>query len=294
MSVKSLNQEFVTFKATLNRQDKTVKEYITSVERFQSYLKEKSDLSFLLEKHMTDVTYKVAQDYIIYLKTELGLAHASVRKALVGIQEYYKFLSYKEMVQVSPFAQVNIPKDLVIEEKQYMALEEGDELINAVDTISKKCSLALMVKLGLRIEEVCNVEVDKIDLNKGSMTILRKGNKMHTLPIPSSLKEVLSAQVVDSKSKGNKYLFQSPVKKDSPVTTMAIRKVFDGAVDRLGKEGKEYHPHSLRSIFGRNLRANGFALEEVQKLMNHSSSSTTLKHYLSAEDVAMNSKMANM
>ncbi|MFY9813485.1 MAG: tyrosine-type recombinase/integrase [Dehalococcoidales bacterium] len=118
-------------------------------------------------------------------------------------------------------------------------------------------------KTGLRREEMSNLTVGDINLERGYLEVRQgKGGKDRIIDLTPSL-QISLATFTKGKQKGEKVFGISPTN-ISYVVHWAARKA-----------GVDIHTHSLRHFFGQSLVDTGTDLETVRRLMGHSSLRTT-------------------
>ena len=296
MSVKSLTQDFINYEKSLNLRDKTIAEYVRGIERFADWLKEELKLSFLLDSTIAKVDHATAQDYTFSLrelKSKGGreLAHASAKKEIVSVQEFYKFLMTKRLVSVNPFREVKIAKDVVTPERRFLKVSEGFDIVKSIDSPIENLRLSILANMGLRVGELVALEVKNFNLEKGTVTFLRKNQEWQTLTIPKTIRKELTVQVEMARHNGQTYLFENK-STGKHITTMAVTKNFKKASAKLGLDS--FSPHALRKVCANNMKLNyGFETEQIREVLNHKSIATT-DIYLSAKESGISDKMANM
>jgi integrase/recombinase XerD len=141
--------------------------------------------------------------------------------------------------------------------------------INDAKDIRDKAILELMYSSGLRVSEVCNLNLKDIKNNK-SIKVLGKGSKERVLPITNRAYEYINKYVEHSRDnfvneKSYSYLF------------LGIRggKLSDREIRRIVKLRVGTFPHSLRHTFATHLLDGGADLRIVQELLGHNDPSTT-------------------
>ena len=118
-------------------------------------------------------------------------------------------------------------------------------------------------KTGLRREEISNLTVGNINLERGYIEVREgKGGKDRIIDLTPSLQKSL-AIYIKGKNKDEKVFGMSP-SNVSYLVHWAARKA-----------GVDIHTHSLRHFFGQSLVDTGTDLETVRRLMGHSSLRTT-------------------
>ncbi|MGM8216873.1 tyrosine-type recombinase/integrase [Bacillaceae bacterium W0354] len=127
----------------------------------------------------------------------------------------------------------------------------------------------LAVNLGLRVQEVCDVKLVDMDVQRGIVRINGKGDKHRIVPLTENTKEAIDnwLKVRDQQSE---YLLVSS--KSNYITTRAIQHIFKKYSSQLGIE---ITPHSLRHTYCKQLAQQGVDIQSIAELAGHSSVDTT-------------------
>lgn len=178
-----------------------------------------------------------------------------------------------------------------------------------------QAALALLVFAGLRIQEVCQVQIRDLDLDGGTVTIRRgKGGKARRVPLHSEALDLLQCYLTETRFPDGLPVMGSEIEREplligkqvatkgqpwAPgVQPQTIRKrlrvLGNVAARQLEKEASNSSdlqqaqelrqtarqvanitPHQLRHSLARRLLRNGASLPEVQRILGHSRLSTT-------------------
>ena len=133
--------------------------------------------------------------------------------------------------------------------------------------------ISLFYGTGLRLEELQNIKMRDIDLDRGMLRIFQgKGKKDRMAIIPKKLMEILAIQI---KLKiPSDYLFTSNrIKK---MDTRSIQKIVTNSAFKAGI-AKTVSPHTLRHSFATHLLVleNGTDIRYIQELLGHAKIETT-------------------
>jgi site-specific recombinase XerD len=130
--------------------------------------------------------------------------------------------------------------------------------------------LLTVLNLGLRVSELCKLNVPDVDFDAGHVLILLgKGGRDRVVPIPEKLQERLRAWIGERKS--------GPVFQNSRGGKLSSRAV-QSMCEQYGKAAglsKKLKPHGLRHTYATMLLERGATIREVQELLGHSSVATT-------------------
>jgi len=125
--------------------------------------------------------------------------------------------------------------------------------------------ITFTVETGLRINEICRLSWNQVDLERGELKIgEQKNGKSSLLPLSLGAREVLRVLTTEKKPQGAVFL-----KGFSPWTDSSLRAAFYKAVKRSGIAPVRFH--DLRHTFATRLVQAGVDLYTVQRLGRWSS-----------------------
>ncbi len=128
----------------------------------------------------------------------------------------------------------------------------------------------LMLFSGLRSAEVLGMEVNDVDIGRGWVRVLGKGDKERRVPLdPDVAGLVQSYLLAERPETASRKLFivaKGP-HRGQPLTPAGLRRVFRYHRERSGVAAG--HPHALRHSFGTALAEAGTDLAVIQALMGH-------------------------
>ncbi len=127
----------------------------------------------------------------------------------------------------------------------------------------------LLYGSGLRISEIAKLSWEQIDLNKAQVKVIGKGRKERSVPLTQESIRCLSEWKLSSL-----FSFLFAGLKGAPLTVRTLQKDCKLFLEEMNWDGKT-NPHTLRHSFATHLLENGADLLAVQKLLGHSSLSTT-------------------
>lgn len=211
--------------------------------------------------------------------TKSGLSARSLARHLSAARGWVKFLAREGIVKRDPTALATRPK---IGRKLPRTLSERDVLslilapnIQTLRGLRDRAMLGLAYACGLRVSELVRLEFGDVDLNRGIIAALGKGQKRRLVPIGEQaidwLKSYLDARALTEGPKTS-LLFPSP--RGGPLTRQGFWKIIGTYGRALGLSGRIY-PHQMRHSFATHLLVGGADLRTVQTLLGHADISTT-------------------
>ena len=139
--------------------------------------------------------------------------------------------------------------------------------------------IAVLYRSGLRISEAMALEPKDLDLDAGSIRVLRgKGGRARTVGIDPAWAGVVSAWMATRTRlglgrRGAVFIARG----NAPLTTVHCRRVLTQLARRAGIE-RRVHPHGLRHTHASELRAEGADVGIISKQLGHRSIATTARY----------------
>jgi len=212
------------------------------------------------------------QSYLLYLITEKKLAYASVNQAACAFRFIFgTVLRWPEVRFDIPMAKV--PKRL----PQILSREEVTRLIDAGATLRGRTLLATAYAAGLRVSEVCALQLTDIESAPDRMCLKvrqgKGGQDRYTLLSPRLL-DTLRHYWCDHRPR--QWLFPNP-SGSAPIDQSTAQRIYCAARDAAGIP-REGGIHTLRHAFATHLLEAGVDLPTIQRLLGHGHIGTTMRY----------------
>jgi integrase/recombinase XerD len=268
-------QDYLTMlRVERNVSPRTLEAYQRDLNQYLSFINDKdiSNLSEISQMHI--------RDYIRILNNN-GLAASSISRIFSSIRSYHKYLSAEQIVTENPTLVLNIPK---IPKKlpEVLMANEIESIIEAIDSSSNfyqrdKAIIEMLYSCGLRVSEICDLNISNLFLDDDMIRIMGKGSKERLLPVGGRAKQFLNQYLIHSrlgfqKDKSSSSVFLS--RNGNPLTRAMINNILRKWTRAAGIL-KKVSPHTLRHSFATHLLEGGADLRFVQALLGHSDISTT-------------------
>ncbi|HZA41273.1 MAG TPA: tyrosine recombinase XerC [Actinomycetota bacterium] len=155
-------------------------------------------------------------------------------------------------------------------------LPPDDDPVGARD----RAVLELLYGAGLRVAELCGLDLEDVDLRHGTIRVVGKGNKERRVPIGEPAIRALRFYLSHARSgfmEGREFVTESHVLfLNSRGRRLSPRSVRALLAKYLAGEGRApVNPHALRHSFATHLLDGGADLRAVQELLGHESLATT-------------------
>jgi len=144
--------------------------------------------------------------------------------------------------------------------------------------VCDKAILEVLFSTGLRVSELCHLNRDSINLERGEFSVKGKGGKIRLVFLSESAKTALK-RYLDKRTDLEESLFITFKKSEKNesrgrMTPRTIERLINYYTRKAGIV-KKVTPHTLRHLFATDLLQNGADLRSVQILLGHSNISTT-------------------
>lgn len=238
----------------------------------ESYLSAIAGLARHYGKRPDELTGDQLQDYLLFLINDRKLAYASVNAAACGMRFFYGQVLGRTTVRLDiPMAKA--PKRL----PQILSREQVVKLIGAARTPRARMLLMTTYSAGLRVSEVCALELTDIESAPDRMCIkVRQGKgakDRYTLLSPRLLDELRAYWRL---CRPRRWLFPN-TDGQAPLYDQTAQRIYCAARDAAGI-APEGGIHTLRHCFATHLLEAGVDLPTLQRLLGHGHVTTTMRY----------------
>ena len=239
-------------------------------------------------KSPNQVTKAHIRSYVAFLTTS-KLARRSISRKKAALGRYFGWLSRNGKVKVDPTLGVKTPSDkgrlpkVLTAEQLRALLERHPEDHPRWRHLRDDAVVEMLYGSGLRVSELCSLDVDSVDSRRGVVRVMGKGNKERQVPVSKpSIEairdwvkvrhEVVGDEESTSQSSRADELALFLNHRGRRITPRDVRRLID---DRAVSPT---HPHALRHTFATHLLDNGADLRTVQELLGHADVATTQRY----------------
>lgn len=213
-------------------------------------------------------------------QTKAKISAKSLYRKLCALRRFFNFLVKEKIITINPCLNLVLPK---VEKKlpKYALVNDIEEMIKAPSSdndlgLRDALIITMLYATGLRVSELINLKISDVDINRGFLSTLGKGNKERVVPLHERAIILFKAYIdgprvnllADSKSdlvfirKGGQILSRQSIWK-------IIKKY------ALLAGIKDLSPHQLRHSFATHLLEGGINLRALQILLGHKDLATT-------------------
>ncbi len=281
MRLNDLKNQFLEYlEIEKNRSERTIVNYNHYLTRF---------LAFAKVNDPGDLNEEDIRKFRLYLNRLIDTHGKPLKKVtqnyhIIAIRAFLKYLAKINVKSVAA-ERIELGKQ---EEREVTFLEpaelerfllspKGDSLTALRD----RAILDTLFSTGLRVSELCALDREEIDLDRGEFGVRGKGSKLRVVFLSDRARHALRAYI-DKRSDADEALFIRIPKNEHfekyenlRLTPRSIQRIVKKYAVIAGIIGKKVSPHGLRHSFATDLLRNGADIRSVQALLGHSSVTTT-------------------
>jgi site-specific recombinase XerD len=251
----------------------TISAYLSDVNLFIEWVGRQSILT------PDAVTKDIVRQYIGFLTT-MKMAKRTTGRKLAALRRYFGWLARNQKISVDPTIGVRTPSDTgrlpkVLTNEQLGALLHTDDTDQPDWKIARDTAvIELLYGSGLRVSELCSLDVDSINVKQLAVSVMGKGGKERRVPVgePSlvALKQWVALRTEVVANSSTVALFVNS--RGTRLGTRDVRRIIDA------RSLAPTHPHALRHTYATHLLDNGADLRAVQELLGHADVATTQRY----------------
>ena len=251
----------------------TVNAYKRDLVQFSEYVMQKYEIDNLLS-----IETPIIRSYIIELK-ENGMENRSINRKVSTLRSFYSFYLREKEIKVTPLTGIKSlkqPKELAKFVPEHDIVKISFEETNDFVTLRSEVVFEILYQTGIRQSELRSIKDDDVDAISKSIKVLGKRSKERIIPVGDELLEKIDKYktvrddffterdntllIVDNKGRqaSPKFIYDLIHKMLVGVTTI-----------------EQKSPHILRHTFATHLLNRGADIRAIQKLLGHSSLSST-------------------
>jgi len=227
-----------------------------------------------------DLTHQQISDYLAHKKRS-GLSASSIKLIVVAVKIFFRWMKARGLTEQDVADPISLPRTErylpeTMNELQVDRLLDG-VLDGAPHSLRDRAILELLYASGLRVSELVNVTLDRLDCDHRIIRVTGKGNKTRLVPVGSRALDAIKAYLDGErpnfvKKKTGSEIFLSH--RGTKLTTVRIWQIVKQVARHAGLDLNVY-PHLLRHSFATHLLTGGADLRIIQELLGHADISTT-------------------
>ena len=226
---------------------------------------------------------KVLRRYLGYLATRRYAPRSVARKAS-ALRRYGTWLQRTGRVKLDPAEGLSAPRGasrlprVLRPDELHVLLDDPPAVIDADDEAVRRrddAVLELLYGSGLRVGELCGLDLGDLDPKRRLVRVWGKGSKQRQVPMSEPAAEAVVGWLGPARTAlvgPDAGLAVFVNRRGRRLTPRDVRRI----LDRRAPEPT--HPHALRHSFATHLLDNGADLRAVQELLGHADLATTQRY----------------
>lgn len=274
--IYSIQKDFLDYCCRKNLSEHTIRAYRQDLNDFRTWSKQQQ-LSSLFSKEVLELWLSEL--------SERGLAPTTAKRRLACLKVLCRWLEEEERLEENPFnrfhTSIKIPKRL----PRNLTTAELQSLIGKrpkgwwgqapFEQVTLVLALELLFATGIRVGELCSIDIANINFDSGIITIKGKGNRERNVylvddELKRQVRHYIARREMANPLTGK--LLVTP--RGTALVPNQVRQSLHKHSNGLGLE-RRITPHMFRHTTATQLLENGVDIRFVQKLLGHASISTT-------------------
>jgi integrase/recombinase XerC len=278
--VEAVLEEFDEYLALQRgRSDHTRRAYLGDLRSLFGFLDERAP-----DVTLTQLTLPVLRSWLA-AQAGGGAARTTLARRTSAVKTFTAWALRSGLMDNDPATRLQVPKarrtlPSVLRQDQALdamsaaesGAQQGDPL-----ALRDRLIVEMLYATGIRVSELCGLDLDDVDMSRRLLRVLGKGNKQRTVPFGEPALRALKSWVADGRpalaieTSGPALLLGSRGKRIDPRQARTVVHQTMAAVDGAPDIG----PHGLRHSAATHLLEGGADLRVVQELLGHSTLATT-------------------
>ncbi|MCV7300356.1 tyrosine recombinase XerC [Mycobacterium barrassiae] len=261
------------------RSDHTRRAYLGDLHSLFDFVAERSP-----DAGIGALTLPVLRSWLAALAAT-GAARTTLARRTSAVKTFTAWATRRGLIASDPAARLQVPKSrrtlpAVLRQDQALdamaaaksGAQQGDPL-----ALRDQLIVELLYASGIRVSELCGLDIDDVDTSRRLLRVLGKGNKQRTVPFGAPAAAALDAWLSEGRpalataDSGPALLLGARGRRLDPRQARTVVHQTMAAVDGAPDIG----PHGLRHSAATHLLEGGADLRVVQELLGHSTLATT-------------------
>jgi len=251
----------------------------------------RSYVEFLAERNVSSPR-SANQDDVVGFIAHLrggGLSPATIERRLSAVKGLHRFMVSEGITEHLPTAELprrhritRLPSVLTVGEIESVLLGAAQAIdLPKPVAVRNYAILEMLYGCGIRVSELCGLDLGDIDLAEGYVRVMGKGSKERIAPMGE--RSIEAAETYVSTYRQMLRPVRSTVIAPSAAVFLSTRgrrlsresvyRIVRAAGERVGIE--KLHPHTFRHSYATHMLEGGADLRSLQELLGHADLSTT-------------------
>jgi len=271
----------------LDKEIKVFLSYLESIKQYspntiKSYERDLLCLSSFLSSEYK--SWKLVNEHEIrtFINSERrrGLSPRSIQRLLSSCRTFFEYLLNEGLIKISPAQNISSPKLAQLLPKA-MDADLVQRLLDfkprGITEVRDKALAELLYSSGLRLSEICRLNLNDLDLKERTCIVVGKGNKTRIVPVGRKAIQAIRvwlqhrSDLTTTKKTNTEAVFLN--NKGKRISPRSVQLRLEKLCQLRGIPG--INPHMLRHSFASHVLESSGDLRAVQEMLGHSDIGTT-------------------
>jgi len=249
----------------------------------ECYRRDMEKFAVLIRERNLKTSEITRSDVVAFLASlyRRGLDSRSVARHLATLRHFFRFMMIEGLIPDDPAATIESPKTIQAL-PQFLSVDEVERLLHQPDLtdvvgIRDRAMIELMYSTGIRVSELCGIQLADLKMDPGCLRCVGKGDKERLVPVGRQALDAVQRYLAESRPqllRDRISLFLFVNQRGKPMNRIAYWSLLATYGRKAGLR-KSLKPHMLRHSFATHLLDRGADLRSVQMMLGHSDISTT-------------------
>lgn len=234
----------------------------------ENYLRQMARLSLHYGRNPLELNYNELEEYLYFLVKKDTDSMSSYKHLVYGLRKLYRLFDKEELL-------LHLPR-LRASGKLPVVLSTGEvkRLLKAIGNIRERVLFGLAYDTGLRIDELVNVLISDVDLERKQLHVRKtKSKKERYVPLSGLMVRGIKKHLALNSPRD--YLFDHVDRKGIPISKTRVRCLLKEAVSKAGIK-KEVCVHTFRHTYATHQLEAGQNIMTLKDSLGHADIRTTL------------------
>jgi integrase/recombinase XerC/integrase/recombinase XerD len=210
-----------------------------------------------------EVTPVITTDFLSFVSSMRTYKPKTFHRIISTLSSFYRFLYTQGAVTANPLTGIDRPR-IKQQEVKYLKHNQVLRLLDSIEDPRDKLIVRTIYATGVRVSELCNMNIEDIDFDEHTIRISGKGDKIRTVFIDDDTRADI-LKFIGNRIVGPVFVGQQ----GKNISSRAIQHIFKNYAP------SGITPHKIRHSYASELYKRSKNLRVVQENLGHTSIKTT-------------------
>ncbi len=289
-----MDEYLAYMEAILGRSPLTMKEYRYDLTLFFRFLKlhrgevrkdiplDEISIESIHANYLSSIKLTDFYAFLSWLTRERNASAQNRSRKVSALRSFFKWAHNKrQYISLDPTSELESPK-IPKRQPKYLTLEDSRNLLQQVhpsqDEFASRnyCILTLFLNCGLRLAELCSIDVEDLNLKEKTLRVIGKGGKERTIYLNQACIAAIDNYLPErpKQAKERKALFIS--RQGNRLARTSVQRMIHKYLSQAGIDPSKYSTHKLRHTAATLMYQYGDVdIRMLQQILGHESVATT-------------------